>query len=81
EDVALRNTALATGSNYYVSPTTLLSNDAIVNVQKQENANPVKLTIQNQLFNTTYPDDHNAANTTINSVLPGDQVRSVCDGY
>lgn len=79
EDVALRNTALATGSNYYVSPTTLLSNDAIVNVQKQENANPVKLTIQNQLFNTTYPDDHNAANTTINSVLPGDQVRYVTD--
>jgi conserved repeat domain len=77
DDVTLRNTALATGSNYYVSPTSLLSNDATVTIQKQENA--VKLTVKNQLFNLTYPDDHNDVNTTINGVLPGDQVRYVTD--
>lgn len=74
EDTTLINTAEATGSNYYVNPVTLPSNDVRVNVKKTEFTKPVKLTTTDQIVDETYPDSHNATQTEVDDVAGGDKI-------
>ncbi|TVV31539.1 helix-turn-helix domain-containing protein [Weissella cibaria] len=74
EDTTLINTAEATGSNYYVNPVTLPSNDVRVNVKKTEFTKPVKLTMTDQIVDETYPDSHNATQTEVDDVAGGDKI-------
>lgn len=70
KDISLTTTAIATGSNYYQSPSNLSSNQAVVNVKKQDNLSI--LSLNNTIYDKTFDDSHNDENTEIYNVVKGD---------
>lgn len=73
----LKNTAVANGSNYYVAPVNLESNESDINVVKPSENKNVNLNIKDAIYNLTTTDDHNDDNTIINNVKTGDNVKYV----
>ncbi|PMD72284.1 lectin-like domain-containing protein [Companilactobacillus nuruki] len=74
KNIPLGNTVQANGSNYYQSPTNLDSNNTVINVKKQIEPRAI-LSVNDKIYNESYPNDHNNDNTQINNVKKGDDIK------